>query len=456
MDGDIIRVSKEFGVNANRITAQINCKTATQELSVTLKAHSSDMQATQLASHRDDHGDWFPTGRLKSKNTTPMPLDYWFMMDGSGDSATWLVSTKSQDLGSQAKLASLMLRQAMTVKALGGYDFDAHGYGMPGEGSFFYFNLPWVIELSSEGGAVELEIPAGDPNIEELATACKVTQMPRKDPEFFIDQTHGMVNSDVDVIEARLQDFHKTHPKIDLVVTTATDSPQASYSAVANNLIGNSTFTDEMVQRRGTNTGNVVLFIDPPNHRATVVTTKQVWSNINLAALVNETVIARITAQASSDFETQPILKVMDHAVSTLIAAIDGGEAPRETAVPVQSTDTTQTAGASHGEDASNNAAYAVAPPPPATPVAPKPSFDCSKASSTVEKMICANAELAAADAALGASYSKAKSSKTDLGWLRSSQRQFLQTRDACQAVACVMDSYHARQSELDRLSSTN
>jgi major membrane immunogen (membrane-anchored lipoprotein) len=75
MDGDILRVSKEFGDKDSRITAQISCKVATEELSVTIKARDADKQPKALLAHRDDKGDRYPTGRLKSKNTTPIPLD---------------------------------------------------------------------------------------------------------------------------------------------------------------------------------------------------------------------------------------------------------------------------------------------------------------------------------------------------------------------------------------------
>jgi uncharacterized protein YecT (DUF1311 family) len=451
MDGDILRVSKEFGAKDGRITAQISCKMATEELSVTLKGHDSDMQPRQLASHLDDKGDRFPTGRLKSKNTSPMPLDYWFMMDGSDDSATWLISTKGDDTVSQVTLAAFGLQRAMVVKALGGYDYDAHPYGMPMEGSFFYFNLPWVIELSSEGGPIEIEIPAGDTSIDALASACKANKMPRKDPEFFIDQVGTMAERDVDVIEARLQEFHKSHPKINLVVTTATDRPEYDYTGVANALISNSTFSDSAVERSGTNMGNVVLFIDPPNHRATVVTTKQVWSGINLPVLVNEAVITRVTNQASTDFSTQSIAKVIDGAVSTLITAIDVGETPHASAAQGAPADNQPTGDAARGGDVANNAVAATTAvaPTAAASISISPSFDCSKAVSSVEKMICTDAALASADAALAATYSKAKTSSTD-GWLRSSQREFLQVRNACGTSACVAGTYHARQAELD------
>lgn len=79
------------------------------------------------------------------------------------------------------------------------------------------------------------------------------------------------------------------------------------------------------------------------------------------------------------------------------------------------------------------------------------PSFDCGKASTGVEKMICADPSLAAADFALAASYAKARASATDPASLRSSQRDFLQTRNSCTAIACISEAYRSRAAELAR-----
>ena len=77
------------------------------------------------------------------------------------------------------------------------------------------------------------------------------------------------------------------------------------------------------------------------------------------------------------------------------------------------------------------------------------PSFDCAKASTSVEKMICATPELAEADAALARSYATAKASGADAGQLKSEQRAFLAIRNRCSTVECVAEAYRARNKEL-------
>jgi uncharacterized protein YecT (DUF1311 family) len=80
------------------------------------------------------------------------------------------------------------------------------------------------------------------------------------------------------------------------------------------------------------------------------------------------------------------------------------------------------------------------------------PSFDCAKAGSLVEKMICGDPALAKADSDLASSYARAKAGGTDAASLRASQRQFLQARNSCTVSACVADSYHSREAELAQL----
>jgi uncharacterized protein YecT (DUF1311 family) len=82
------------------------------------------------------------------------------------------------------------------------------------------------------------------------------------------------------------------------------------------------------------------------------------------------------------------------------------------------------------------------------------PSFDCGKASTSIEKMICADSSLSAADSALAVSYAKAKAKAAgiDSTSLRNSQRQFLQARNGCATTACIADAYRSRAAELDKL----
>jgi hypothetical protein len=86
----------------------------------------------------------------------------------------------------------------------------------------------------------------------------------------------------------------------------------------------------------------------------------------------------------------------------------------------------------------------------PAKPVTP--SFDCDKAASSVEKMICGDPALAKADSDLASSYARAKAAGAEALSLRNSQRQFLQVRNSCTVATCVANAYRSRESELATL----
>lgn len=78
-------------------------------------------------------------------------------------------------------------------------------------------------------------------------------------------------------------------------------------------------------------------------------------------------------------------------------------------------------------------------------------SFDCSKASTSIEKMICMNAELSQADERLMQSYQSALNRSADKKKLVQQQRNWLKyKRNVCADVSCLLDSYKTRISELD------
>jgi uncharacterized protein len=68
------------------------------------------------------------------------------------------------------------------------------------------------------------------------------------------------------------------------------------------------------------------------------------------------------------------------------------------------------------------------------THAADSPSFDCKKASSSVEKAICGDPKLMALDVDLAASYKRARSESSEKGskWIVSSQREWLKERNNC------------------------
>ncbi len=81
------------------------------------------------------------------------------------------------------------------------------------------------------------------------------------------------------------------------------------------------------------------------------------------------------------------------------------------------------------------------------------PSFDCAKAASSVEKMICSNAELAAADSELAAFYKKnIVASGVNAAPIKQGQRMFISKRENCKTTACVAEAYRARYEELAQM----
>lgn len=78
------------------------------------------------------------------------------------------------------------------------------------------------------------------------------------------------------------------------------------------------------------------------------------------------------------------------------------------------------------------------------------PSFDCAKASSSVEGMICGSRELSALDVQMAAAYKAAPASRelraTQVEWRKSA-------RDACQEESCVAGAYKTRLEVLSAMS---
>ena len=81
------------------------------------------------------------------------------------------------------------------------------------------------------------------------------------------------------------------------------------------------------------------------------------------------------------------------------------------------------------------------------------PSFDCTKASVTVEKLICGDRELASLDIKLSQLYSQVLSKSQDKQTLRSDQINWIKLSRACKDVACVKQAQELR---INQLSSAN
>ena len=90
-----------------------------------------------------------------------------------------------------------------------------------------------------------------------------------------------------------------------------------------------------------------------------------------------------------------------------------------------------------------------------------QPSFDCAKATSNAEELVCAEASIAALDRRLSAHYAAAvdklgaldSGTKEALAALRATQRGWIKGRDECwksvDLRACVKASYLQREAEL-------
>lgn len=99
------------------------------------------------------------------------------------------------------------------------------------------------------------------------------------------------------------------------------------------------------------------------------------------------------------------------------------------------------------------------APEPPASPAEPTaeavpPSFDCANSASEIEKLVCADPELAAADARLAEVYDRELNRPgTAKPTMVATQRGWVKGRDDCwkedDKRRCVLESYWTRMAEL-------
>ena len=76
-------------------------------------------------------------------------------------------------------------------------------------------------------------------------------------------------------------------------------------------------------------------------------------------------------------------------------------------------------------------------------------SFDCGKATSEVEKIICGDDELSRLDESLNKAYLQALEWKDIKNRIIKSQRQWLKVRNACKDAECLKNAYEIRIKEL-------
>lgn len=76
-------------------------------------------------------------------------------------------------------------------------------------------------------------------------------------------------------------------------------------------------------------------------------------------------------------------------------------------------------------------------------------SFDCGKASTKVEKLICGDAALSKLDKELSAAYKTALQDKKQASTTKQAQKRWMKERNNCVDAGCVKGAYEARLSSL-------
>lgn len=77
-------------------------------------------------------------------------------------------------------------------------------------------------------------------------------------------------------------------------------------------------------------------------------------------------------------------------------------------------------------------------------------SFDCSKASSSVEKLICAEAELSQLDDLLNNAYTQNLRNNAFINQFRNTQRRWISQRNQCNDANCLKKIYEARIRQIE------
>jgi uncharacterized protein len=78
-------------------------------------------------------------------------------------------------------------------------------------------------------------------------------------------------------------------------------------------------------------------------------------------------------------------------------------------------------------------------------PPAQAASFDCEKAVTKVEKLICGNSELSKLDEELSASYKTALQDEKQADSIKQAQKQWMKERNSCDDAACASQAYKDR-----------
>ena len=144
--------------------------------------------------------------------------------------------------------------------------------------------------------------------------------------------------------------------------------------------------------------------------------------------------------------------------IANLTAKVSTGSISQSAAPSNYSSEAASTKADGYSE---TTASVETAPPAP-VPTAPAekapqsqdmsfaPSFDCNKASTGPERLICSNKVLAEADVKMAQAYKSTFNGSADKSTLKQNQRNWmLQIRDACSNADCMIDAYNTRLTQL-------
>jgi hypothetical protein len=218
IDGDRLSVQKDFQYqNRGLVRAILACARNKRKLAMSLESYGNDGDPSPLVNkvEQDSTGQFisYPQGRIKLATANdPLPMDQYFSLAQYNNVATWDVSLSALASDGEAKASAkdfkaktergqaligsrmgVILGAAMTghtskqdVASLqrtfmafwteDNYE-DVFGDGSAGlvdSGKYLKSQLPLAGEVINSQGTIEVQIPDGDPNIEQVVKACSL------------------------------------------------------------------------------------------------------------------------------------------------------------------------------------------------------------------------------------------------------------------------------------------
>lgn len=146
-------------------------------------------------------------------------------------------------------------------------------------------------------------------------------------------------------------------------------------------------------------------------------------------------------AMALSKEINEELAGMPDAGISGNLAQMDASELGSQTAIANDDTSQIQgSPGGNPGEAASSEDGSNVGP-----------SFDCAKASTHIEKLICSDKELASLDRRLSEVYAELRSNQESGDYFKQEQKEWLlKTRAACTDSRCLASAYTARLEDME------